>query len=131
MTLVVAAPDIELWACDWLRAALEARTEEYATGVFVATKVPDPRRDRMVTVRRDGGPRQSLVLSAPRLGVNVWATTEQDVTDLSRLVAALLWSAPDGQPVCRVDELSGPSPVEDVQPRRYMTFDLTVRGTER
>lgn len=132
MLPAVVFPDVELWATGWLRTALAARPEAYAANVFVGTAVPSTRRDRMVTIRRDGGPRLDATREAARLGVNVWGKTEQEASDLARLVRALLWAAPDGNPVCRVDELAGPSPVADEsgQPRRFLTFELTVRGSD-
>lgn len=130
---VVVFPDVELWAVTWLRAALAGRSESYASGVTVATAVPAPNQSwpmPFVWIRRDGGARQNVALESPRLGVNVFAQTEADVSDLANLVRALLWSAPDGDPVCRVTELSGPSPIPDVKPRRFMTFELTIRGAQ-
>lgn len=129
MTTPVLFPDVELWCAGWLRSALAGRTEPYAQNVYVGNTVPSPRRDRMVTFRRDGGPRLDQVRELARVGVNVWATSERDATDLARLVAALLWAAPDGAPVLRAQQVSGPSPVPDEQPRRFMSFELTVRGT--
>lgn len=129
MTTPVLFPDVELWATGWLRDALAGRTEPYAQDVYVGNSVPSPRRDRMVTFRRDGGPRLDQVRELARVGVNVWATSERDATDLARLVAALLWAAPDGAPVLRAQQVSGPSPIPDEQPRRFMSFELTVRGT--
>lgn len=129
MSELVVFPDIELWATDYLRDALAARPESYASDVFVATTVPSPRRDRMVIVRRDGGPRLDAVRERARIAVRVFAATEEDVTDLARMVRALLWVGADGKPVSRVDELSGPSAIPDEQPHRYMTFELIARGT--
>jgi hypothetical protein len=128
MLPLVMFPDVELTVTSYLRGALAARSEAYVTGVKVDNRVPNPRPARLVTVRRDGGPRLDAVRESARIGVNVWAGSEQDVTDLTRLVRALLWSAPTGAPVCRVNELSGPSPIPDDQPRRYMTFELIIRG---
>jgi len=131
--VVVVQPDVELWATRWLRAALAARGEPYAANVYVSNAVPAQRRDRMVLLRRDGGLRLDLLREAARLGVQVWATTDQDASDLARLVAALLWSAPDGQPVLKVTQPTGATPVADPsgQPLRYMTFEVTTRGTEQ
>lgn len=133
MTLpVVIFDDIELWATTMLRAALAARAESYTDNVWVDNTVPNPRHDRMVIIRRDGGPRLDVVREAANLAVNVWGETEQVAMDLARLTAALLWSAPDGDPVVRVDQTLGPSPVPDSsdQARRFMTFDLIYRGRD-
>jgi len=130
MLPLVAFPDVELILTGFLRTALNARTEPYVTGVKVDHVTPNPRPVRLVTVRRDGGPRLDVAREAARVGVNVWAATEQDVSDLARLVRALIWAVPDGSPICKVTELSGPSPIADVAPRRYLTYELVVKGTD-
>lgn len=130
MLAPVAFPDVELWATGYLRSALAARSEPYAAGVLVGVIVPDVRRDRMVMVRRDGGPRLDQIRESARLSVRVWGRTEQEASDLARLVAALLWASPDGDPVLRVTQNSGPSPIPDEQPQRLMSFDVVVRGTQ-
>lgn len=124
-------PDVELWATGYLRTALAAREETYAAGVYVANTVPNPRRNRMVILRRDGG-RAFDVFDDARVSVRVWAATEQDATDLSRLVAALLWAAPDGSPVVRVTQESGNSPVPDESGAhlRYSVFTIRTRGDQ-
>lgn len=124
-------PDVELWATTYLRAALGDRDESYAANVYVSNRVPTQRRDRMVLVRRDGGPRLDQTREAARLAVRVWDTNEQDCNDLARLVRALLWAAPNGDPVLRVRDLSGPSSVPDESKvhQRYMVLEVTVRGT--
>lgn len=125
----VIFPDVELWATNWLRAALADRGEVYAQDVLVGTVVPTTRRDRMVMFRRDGGPRLDATREVARMAVNVWGPSEHEVSDLARLVAALLWAAPNGDPVLKADQMLGPSPIPDVQPQRFMTFELIVRGT--
>lgn len=127
MTQVIIAPDVDAWAVTTLSEALSARSESYAQDVNVSTVVPNPRLDRMVTVRLDGGTRHDGILEDPRLGVNVWATSEVECADLSRLVCALLAASADDTVTSIVQSL-GPSVVEDAQPRRYAVFALTVRG---
>ncbi|MDB5716449.1 MAG: hypothetical protein JWO15_3846 [Sphingomonadales bacterium] len=121
-------PDAELWAVSYLSDALASRPEPYADAL-VSNAVPSPRVDRMVIVRRDGGQAVDLRDDA-RLSVRTWATTEQDAADLARLVAALLWAAPDGLPVVRVAQESGPSAVADQsgQALRYSVFTVRTRG---
>lgn len=132
MTLlpIVIHDDIELWACTRLRALLLARAEAYTDDVYVSNTIPDPRRDRMVIVRRDGGGRLDAVREAPRLGVNVWAKTEQDANDLARMVAALLWASPDGNPVSKVTITGGPYPIPEQSDSflRYITAELISHG---
>lgn len=134
---VVLFADVELLVTGKLRTALAGRAEPYTSGVYVSNSSPaDPSAGepstpaRMVTVRRDGGPRLDVARDQPRIGVNVWAATEQDCNDLARMVAALVWAMPDGDPIVRVDQTSGPTTIPDDRPHKYLTFDLTMRGTD-
>lgn len=129
--MTVVFPDVELWATGYLRTALDNRPEAYTEDVYVSNAMPNTRLPLMVVVRRDGGPVGRLRDTA-RLTVRTWATSEQDVNDLSRMVGALLWAAPNGNPVIRVDQPTGPSPVADEsrQPLRLQTFEVEVRGQD-
>ena len=122
-------PDIELVLTQRIRAALATRSETHAQDVHVGTSVPSTRKDRMVVIRRDGGP-ATATRDQPRVGINVWATTEKQAADLASLVAAILRSLPDGQPVLAVPFVSGASSVPDEsgQPRRYLTAEVHTRG---
>jgi len=121
-----------LWATTWLREALAGRVEPYAVDVYVSNTVPTQRRDRMVVVRRDGGLRTDMLREVARLSVRTWGKTDQEASDLARLVGALLWSAPTGDPVVRVTQPAGNTPVADPsgQPLRYQTFEVTTRGQQ-
>ena len=134
MTLlpIVIHDDIELWACNRLRELILARIEPYTDNVFVSNTTPNPRRDRMVIVRRDGGGRLDAVREAPRLGINVWAKTEQDANNLGRLVAALLAASPDGDPVSKVTITGGPYAIPEQSPHfvRYITAELVSHGRD-
>lgn len=126
MSTPIVFPDVELWATGYLRTALAAHG--YA-GTFVSNR----RENQAVAVwiRRDGGPTLDPIREVARLGVNVFAKTEQAATDLGRTVSALLRAAADGDPVLRVEQVAGPSPIADTSgPRRFMSFELTVRGVE-
>jgi hypothetical protein len=125
MSTPIIFPDVELWATDYLRYALPRYG---VSGVFVSNRRESQKT--AVWVRRDGGPTLDQVREVARLGVNVFAPSEQEATDLALTVSALLRAAADGDPVVRVEQPSGPSPVADNQPRRFMSFELTVRGTE-
>lgn len=122
-------PDIEQVLTARIRAALTGRTEAHAQNVYVSNSTPNPRRDRMVIVRRDGGP-VTATRDQPRVGINVWATSEQHATALASLVTAILRSLPDGSPILAVPYISGASPVADESeaPRRYLTAEIHTRG---
>lgn len=128
---VVIFPDAELFFTGFTRDALSDRPEPYTSGVRVDNKTPNPRADRMVSFRRDGGPRLDMVREVARLGINVWGRTEQEVTDLARLVGALVGASADGMPVISVSQ-NGPSPVPDEsgQPRRFFTIEAVMRGVQ-
>jgi hypothetical protein len=129
MAEVAIFDDVELWACTYLRGKLTARPEAYTTGVVVSNAVPTTRPARLVTVRRDGGPKVNPLTEAARVGVNVWAATEADATNLARLTRAILSGAAGQGPVRRVTETSGPSPIPDVVPRRYFIAELLIHGS--
>lgn len=133
MTLQPAAAtpvDAELWWTVYLRGVLVGRVESYAQNVFVGREVPNPRRDRMVLVRRDGG-RTVGLFDHPRVALDVWAKTEKDATDLAGLMVALSLRAPlAGAGVTDVAHLSGPNAVVDNsgQPRRLCLIEATHRA---
>lgn len=119
-------PDVELVLTGYLRTALATRGYP---GVFVSNQRGT--QTTAVWVRRDGGPSLDQVREAARVGVNVFSDTEQRTNDLARTVSALLRASADGNPVVKVTQTLGPSPVADASgPRRYMTFEVTTRGTE-
>lgn len=137
---VVLFDDIVLWATGRIRELLLERPEAYTDNVVVSKDVPlvddgdgnMVRPTRLVTVRRDGGPRLDAVREAPRLGINVWAEDDATCADLARMTAALLWASPDGDPVCKVTQNAGPIeiPEDDNQPHLYMTFELIAKGRD-
>jgi len=125
---LVIFPDVTLALCDFLRDALADRTEPYCDGVLVTRKMPAGTRPaRAVIVRSDGGRRASAVHRVERVGLNIWASDEQEASDLGRMVAALLTSAAP-TPIEHVEELASFTPIDDEsgQPRRYGTFAVTV-----
>lgn len=130
MSTPIIFPDVELWATGVLRAALP--TYGYPTTGGTRTRVSTKYAggDSEVVVRRDGGGEIDQVREAPRLALNVYhrADTDQPVRDLALTCAAILRAAADGAPVLRVVQVVGPSPVADVIPRRFMSFELNTRG---
>jgi hypothetical protein len=131
MQPVAAQPvDADLWWIVYLRGAFVGRTEPYASGVYFDRRVPTNRRDRMVIVRRDGGNVTGL-FDHPRVALDVWAKTDQDATDLSRLVVALALRAPLANAgVTSVIHLSGPNAVPEAsdQFRRLSLIEATHRA---
>lgn len=131
--------DAELWACNYLRTAIAARSESYTDDVFVSNSIPldastaEPeRRDRMVIVRRDGGLRSGVVFDNPRLGIQCWAQTTQDAVDLARMVLALLIAAPGDSNVKAMAGYTGPTRIADPskQPLAYVTAEIRTKGSK-
>lgn len=126
MKPVVIFPDIELVVTTYLRTALASYGYP---SVFVSNKRGT--QTTAVWVRHDGGPALDQVRESARVGVNVYAPTEQDADDLARTVSALLVASPNGNPIVRAEQSSSPSGVAEVNgARRFMSFEFTVRGSD-
>lgn len=133
MSTPVIFPDVELVLCQYLRNTLPNYGYPVQPadpeGVFVSNK-----RGTDVTavwVRRDGGSDLDQVREEPRVSINVFDPDDKRAGDLARTVAALVRAAADGDPILRVEKNSGPAGVADgVGPRRFMSFDVAVRGIE-
>lgn len=126
---LVITPNVELWAYEYLTAALAARDEPYAAAT-VDIRLPATLPERLVWVRRDGGPREDILHTSARLAVNVLTSKESDADALAALVEGLLLSVRASSPVEAVTSLSGPSVVSDpsVRPRRFFTVEVLLRG---
>jgi len=139
---VALYPDAELVAVTWLRARLAERSEPYAAGVTVGTKLPPGQSPgRYVRIRRLGGVELHEVADSPRLQAQVWyetgsPTDEKNRNDLAQLVWALLrgirgqsvtipsWPVPV---VCyRVVTFSAPIPVPDPADESRTVSQLAV-----
>lgn len=126
--------DLELFLTGFIRGELVARGE---AGVYVDNKFPDPARPKTVVVRDDGGPSTSTVTEAPTIGITVLAgddpTQGAEAHRLAQLVKAIIKGSArvePGNPIAAVLASNGPIkvPEESGQPRRYMTFELSVTG---
>lgn len=125
----VLFPDVLELEATYLRAALAARAESFTQGVHVSNRLPNPAPSRSVILLNAGGSRVGPVLAVRRLIVNVRATTPKQVTDLTRMVHALLLNQPSSV-VKHVEDVGGPVDVEDVMPRQFFTVELTVKGSD-
>lgn len=123
-TTAVIYPDAELTVINGIKALLTANGE---TGITYGRKIPPTRTTRMVIVTRDGGTSVNLRDKA-RLRVLVWDATDAKVDALARKVVALMPMLADGDPVLKVEHLSGPYEIADVAPERYALFEVHLRG---
>ncbi|WP_030747645.1 DUF3168 domain-containing protein [Streptomyces sp. NRRL F-5135] len=127
----VAYPDAVEVYVRYVRAQLATRAEP----VHVATRVPDDRPARFVTVGRIGGARQDLITDRARLDIHCWAPDEGTAWDLVQLVRALTFAVPGRQPpgvtVYDLAEVGGPNLLPDPHtslPRYAFAVEMSVRG---
>lgn len=106
----------------------------------VQPKLPATKTQRMVTIRDDSGPDDS-VQTRRRKGVNVWAPSPVEAENACLLLMAGFRSMPDGNPVTATDQFTGPFEVVDeatdlltvggvTLSHYYFAFRLTARGTD-
>lgn len=127
--------DIEAEFIGYMKSALQARPEAYASDVRVSNQVPNesstqawPTSGRLVVVRDDGGPAKWWGQAAARLGVRVWAADEAEASDLANLVAALIGDWRDE--VVRWSSTTRPHDVTEQsgRPCMYFTSELLIHG---
>jgi hypothetical protein len=121
----IVFPDVELVLTTYLRSKL-------ADHGYASVYVSNVRGTQAVAVwvRRDGGSVLDVVREGARVGINVFAQSELAASNLARVVSALMRAAADGSPIVRVTEVMGSTPIADATPRRYLTFEVVVRGME-
>ena len=131
-------PDVEKLFVAAIKTALQASTSPVASNVTVATIKPaadvSPYPAKIVTIRNDGGATvERDITRSDRLGVNVFADTYANASELARLVESIVRNArPNGvkfvntsmSPI-RVDTDSTTAPEQ-----RYMTFEVTVKAAD-
>lgn len=130
-------PDTVPWIRAQIEGGLETSIKTYASDVWVASKLPDPLRDRMVILSNNSGP-DAGPQKIERYGVNVWASG-YEAQGLAALCSAVLRRSADGKPVTRVQVTGGPYDISDeddaltsvggkVLSHFFFTLELTVRG---
>lgn len=124
-------PDVE--------KALVAFLKPLLSGVTVATVKPaagtSPYPGKVVTVRADGGSQLERGITRSELvGVNVYATSYADASDLARLVEAHVRNAAGVGGIKRVETELSPTrvvdPSTDSSHQRYMTFSVVTKATD-
>lgn len=128
--------DLELFLTGFIRRELVARGKTgFVSNEFSPADNPAPAFQ--VIVRDDSGPRTGVVTKSPTVGVTVLGSDSYNkaaTTDLALLVCAIVEGCARveaNNPVAAVLDSNGPYKVPDEsgQPRRYMTFELSVTGT--
>lgn len=124
-------PDTE----ELFRVALGVKLQEVLGDTIpTSTKVPNPRPDEFVVVRKVGGIRRDLVTDVPVLQVEAWALTETRADRVSQIIRGLMhwFTEINGYAINGTDEVVGPSSFPDAsQHVRYTaTYAPAVRGRE-
>lgn len=115
---LVVFGDAQGAAAAYLRAALTARTEPYAAGVTVGTRVPDGRTPEdphlpYVLVRLDTAlPTPAMTTSRVTLRITVWHADPDQAHDLAQLARGLILLH-RGTVIRTVRPLTGPTPALD------------------
>jgi hypothetical protein len=130
----VIFPDIEKVLVAAIKNELNARSESYAQNVHVSTIKPaadvKPYPSRIVTIRSDGGPKVDWVRKLERIGINVWADTYADASNLARLIEALSVTL-TGDEIKLSRVALSPTRIDEAGPQeaRYLTLELIVKGS--
>lgn len=125
-------PDAVLLVINYLRAVAGTGNHPLLDGVIFASRVPEVRPAKFVTVRRNGGVSdEAPTLDAPRMDIQVWANDEGEAQDIAALCSAIIFTMPTRSPVTKVEGFLGlteiPDPLSN-QSRYLFTVTLTIRG---
>lgn len=131
MTEAVAFPDSVALCVAFLKAQFASRGET----AKVASKVPNPRPNRLVRVSYAGGVRANVGYDAPRVTFDSWDQDEVAAAALHRLTRAVMGSI-EGQTigsnwVAQAKETGNPGLYPDPDtnlPRFQFTCELIVAG---
>lgn len=132
MTPTLVFPDVVALVLDELTAQLP--TIGFG-GVHVGNRVPSPRPDRFVIVRRAGGSRITIVTEAATVNLQAWSTSVADADDIAQACRSVVWSMGGRTfgtvPVYKVEDVEGPAeeadPLSD-QPMAQLSVSVHVRG---
>jgi hypothetical protein len=99
--------------------------------VPVGNRVPDPRPDRFVRVRRTGGTRITVVTEAATIAIEAWALDVAGAEDLAQAARSVVHSMArrtiDGVPVYLVDDVGGPAEdADELSDQPVMPFSVAV-----
>ncbi|OUD02569.1 hypothetical protein [Streptomyces swartbergensis] len=129
MPAAIVFPDAAEIVATYLREALAAA----GFPVRVGTRVPNPRPDEFVRLKRIGGARLDVVTDRPRLDVHCWGADDERAHDLTQITRALLLAIPGwhGAAAYDVAEVGGPNELPDPEtssPRLAFAVEVSLRG---
>lgn len=108
------------------QAVVRAALAGALTDATVRVTVPNPRPDKFVLVRREGGRRLDLHRDNVGIGVDCWADTEANAAELASRMSDAMFALEHVDGIASVTEesfRSDPDPV-DASPRWYGSYTL-------
>lgn len=131
-------PDVEVALRAAIVAGLAGSSNPVASNVTVATIKPAPTvtpyPSRIVVIRSDGAAQKERDITREELvGVNVYANTYGDASNLAALVEAICRSVKAG-PIKLIETMMSPTRVDTESTaspeQRYMTLRVTVKASD-
>lgn len=102
--------------------------------IHVGSRVPHPRPDELIQIRRVGGT-TATVRDVARCDFIAWAKTEERATELGLAVRTEVWQLPNrstfGATVYRITEFLAPRTQDDPAdgtPQCWSTYEIAVRA---
>lgn len=115
---------------DDIEMLLPSLLRESFTDAYVGRNVPDPLREQVITVRRQGGYRVNRFTESVNVGINIYAVNDKDANDLALEVRASIEGLVDHGPIKRVrTEGITEIPSDTNNKRRYFAVRIDLRGT--
>lgn len=108
------------------QAAVRRLLAEELPDAEVRASVPDPRPARLVVVRREGGCRDAHLLDTAGIGIDMYAPTELEASELAEAVSDAMLRLPFSEGFAKVSEETCRSDY-DVKagcPRWYASYTL-------
>lgn len=126
-------PDYKAALIDYLEVSLAARPESYTDNVLVTWDMPAERPQRVILIRADGGLTRSVKHASVRLGLQVWAESDEVANDLGNMTHMLINSCTNNGPFRGPSYLSVPQDVVDrtgtrTHGLRYLVTEIIVVG---
>lgn len=120
-------------AVDVVRTYLSGALAARGTPVQVVTRVPESRPARFIRIERVGGTQLDRVTDRPRLAFEVWAPSEEEAADLTKVARALVFAIPGwrGAVAYGVVDVGGPNTAPDPvsgQERGTFAVEVSLRG---
>lgn len=109
-----------------IQCDLRERLARAFPNTVVKRYVPEKIPELLITLRREGGRRQNSLIDSPGVGIEVWARSEIDASNLANDVADLMASLSFSEGYASVVQeamYSSPDPDTD-HPRWYLSYTI-------